>query len=299
VPARPFVLAVTGALALACFAAVSASAVAAEPFARGLLYRIDRQGVPPSWVFGTVHSADPRVTVLAKPVADAFGGARTLALENDLADGDRAELFAAAQFDDGRRLTDFFDAAGLAAIRAALGADAPADDVLLRLKPWAVMLRLGEQPVAGTGATLDARLQADARRRRLTVIGLELPGEQIAAFDAIPLASQVALVHFLLSHRGELARDQDAVIAAWLARDLAQLAALGLAPGRDNPALAPHFAALALHLIENRSVQMAHRLFLPLRAGRVFVAVGALHLHGRRGLLMLLQEQGYRVRVVY
>ena len=44
---------------------------------------------------------------------------------------------------------------------------------------------------------------------------------------------------------------------------------------------------------------MAHRLFLPLRAGRVFVAVGALHLHGRRGLLALLREQGYRVSVVY
>jgi uncharacterized protein YbaP (TraB family) len=51
--------------------------------------------------------------------------------------------------------------------------------------------------------------------------------------------------------------------------------------------------------VENRSVQMAHRLFLPLRRGRVFVAVGALHLYGKRGLLALLREQGYAVRRVY
>jgi uncharacterized protein YbaP (TraB family) len=40
---------------------------------------------------------------------------------------------------------------------------------------------------------------------------------------------------------------------------------------------------------------MAHRLHLPLLRGRVFVAVGALHLHGRDGLLALIRRQGYRV----
>ena len=126
-----------------------------------------------------------------------------------------------------------------------------------------------------------------------------MPDEQISAFDAIPLVTQVALVQFVLAHRGALVRDHDAVIAAWLARDLARLAALNAARGREYPAMAPHFAALTLHLVENRSAQMAHRLFLPLRAGRVFVAVGALHLYGPRGLPALLREQGYRVNVVY
>ena len=122
---------------------------------------------------------------------------------------------------------------------------------------------------------------------------------QISAFDTIPWATQVALVQFVLVHRAALARDHDAVIAAWLGRDLAELAALNAAPGRAHPEMAVHFAELTRHLIDNRSVQMAHRLFLPLRAGRVFVAVGALHLYGTRGLLALLKAQGYRVSMVY
>jgi len=288
------------ALAAGLLAATPAVASEAqrEPFVRGLLFRLDKPGLAPSFVFGTMHSGDPRVTTLPRPVADAFAVAKTLAVENHLADGDAGRFFEAAQFDDGRRLTEFFDTASLAAIRKALGGAAPPDDVLLHLKPWAVLLKLIEQPIAD-GETLDAKLLAEAPRRRLAVVGLELPDEQISAFDAIPLATQVALVRFVLAHRDELVREHDDVLAAWLDRDLAKLAALSSAPGRRHPEMALHFAELTRHLIVNRSVQMAHRLFLPLRAGRVFVAVGALHLHGRRGLLALLRDQGYRVSVVY
>ena len=290
--------AAVGAMGVVGIVATPVLAASGEPDSRGLLFRIDRQGVAPSYLFGTVHSADPRVTVLPRPVADAFASVRTLALENHLAEGDVTALFAAAQFDDSRRLTDFFDPAGIDAIRGALGTEAPPDDVFLRLKPWAVLLRLGEQPADGS-ETLDQRLLAEAKRRKLGVVGLELPDEQISAFDAIPLPTQVALVQFVLAHREALVRNHDAVIAAWLARDLAGIAAQDAAIGREYPAIAPHFAELSRHLIENRSAQMAHRLFLPLRAGRVFVAVGALHLYGRRGLPELLREQGYRVNVVY
>jgi len=270
-----------------------------EPFVRGLLFRLDKPGLPPSFVFGTMHSGDPRVTALPRAVTDAFGAVKTLAIENHLEDGEIDRFFAAAQFDDGRNLTDYFDPASLTAIRAALPAGAPPDNVLLRLKPWAVLLKLAEQPIADGGETLDEKLLGAARRRRLAIIGLELPDEQIAAFDAIPLGSQVALVRFVLAHRDALVRDHDAVLAAWLDRDLARLADLNRAPGRRHPEIAPHYAELTRHLIENRSAQMAHRLFLPLRAGRVFVAVGALHLHGERGLLVLLRDQGYHVSTVY
>ena len=44
---------------------------------------------------------------------------------------------------------------------------------------------------------------------------------------------------------------------------------------------------------------MYHRLFLPLRSGRVLVAIGAMHLHGRKGLLALLRGDGYRIARVW
>ncbi len=294
------IAAITFAFAVAALAQKAPRPRVQEPFAQGLLFRLDKGGVAPSFVFGTLHSPDPRVTTLPSEVAQAFAAARTFAPEILLSEHDVAEFFSAAQFDDGRRLDDFFDRATMAAIRSALGSAGPSDGTLVRLKPWAVLLKLTERPQRpGEGASLDTLLLAEAKRRGLAIIGLELPDEQVSAFDAIPLTTQVALVRFVLEHRETLAQDHEGVVAAWLARDLARLAALGDAPGRTYPAFAPHFAELTRHLVENRSAQMAHRLFLPLRNGRVFVAVGALHLYGRRGLLALLRDQGYAVRRVY
>ncbi|MBK7472549.1 MAG: TraB/GumN family protein [Betaproteobacteria bacterium] len=52
-------------------------------------------------------------------------------------------------------------------------------------------------------------------------------------------------------------------------------------------------------MILDRTALMHHRLFLALRSGRVFVAVGALHLYGEQGLLALLREDGYRLTRVW
>ncbi len=275
-----------------------AAAAPAAPFERGLLFRVEAPGRPPSWVYGTLHSDDARVTRVPAAVSAALAQSRRLAPEILRTPAEQRAFLAAAQFDDGGRLADHFDADTLAHIRVALGTAAPPADVLGRMKPWAVLLLLAQPAGDDRGATLDEVLVDESRRQRLTVIGLELPDEQVAALDTIPVASQVALVRWTLAHRAELPREHERTIRAWQAGDLAQLAALAAAPGRADPAVAPHFAELTRHLVVNRSAQMAHRLYLPLREGRVFVAVGALHLYGPQGLLALLREQGYRIRRV-
>ncbi|HKU87414.1 MAG TPA: TraB/GumN family protein, partial [Casimicrobiaceae bacterium] len=61
------------------------------------------------------------------------------------------------------------------------------------------------------------------------------------------------------------------------------------------PGMERHFREFAKHVIDGRTALMHYRLFMPLREGHVFAAVGATHLYGRRGLLALIQQDGYRV----
>ena len=264
-------------------------------FEQGRLFRVDRTGLPPSYVFGTLHSNDHRVAGTLPPeVVAALDATRTSAFETLATDGEVSTFFAMARYEDARRLTDHVDPATLARIREALGGDAPDAAVLAKVKPWAILLMLAEVRDPGP-VPLDAVLRAQARARNHAVTALELPDEQVASLDAIPMASQLGLMRWALDTRHARRAETEATTRAWLAGDLAGLWRLSLAPAKGDPVLAGHLRALLKHLISDRNLLFAHRLHLPLARGRVFVAVGALHLSGPRGLLALIEKQGYRI----
>jgi uncharacterized protein YbaP (TraB family) len=279
--------------------AYAAGAAAAQAFERGLLWRLDKPGAAPSWVYGTLHSSDPRVTSLPAEVGSALAAARSFAMEIYLTDLTGAAFVEATQFDDGRRLAPLLGQAAYDRLRDVLAASAPPEEVLARTKPWAALLRIDAARAASDAPTLDRRLYLAARERHMTVLGLEDLDEQVAALDGIPLATQIAILRHTLDNLTRIETLAEPAIRAWLARDLAALASLSARAAGGDSDVARHYAVLTHALVENRSVLMAHRLFLPLARGGVFVAVGALHLYGNKGLLALLRAQGYRVRRVY
>ncbi|MGH6944507.1 MAG: TraB/GumN family protein, partial [Geminicoccaceae bacterium] len=68
--------------ALVLLALAARAAPAAElPYGQGLLWRIERGDAPPSHVFGTLHSGDPRITRLPQAVTTALDASRALLVE--------------------------------------------------------------------------------------------------------------------------------------------------------------------------------------------------------------------------
>ena len=269
------------------------------PLEQGRLWRVSRPGVPDSFVLGTIHVADPRVARIAPPVAAALERSRTLALEAvplpmppDALD--ELELLA-----DGGRLEPLIGAATYAEVRRALAAQGHDDATVARLKPWAAMLKVARIGGPDDERSLDENLFGAALDRRMRVEPMEAAADQAAAFDAIPPATQVALLVHALANRDELAATIEPAIAAWLRGDLPHLADLARRAGDRFPEVRQHYDVLARHVIVNRTAVFHHRLFLALRAGRVFVAVGASHLSGDAGLLALLRDDGYRVTPVW
>ena len=211
-------------------------------------------------------------------------------------DGQVAEL---ERLDDGGRLEPLIGAEAFAQLTSELAAQRIPPAVVEHMKPWAAMVKIARAPVATAGGSLDERLLAAARRHGLGVNSLELVEEQVAAFDAVPVESQVAILKHALAHRDALAATIEPTIDAWLRGDLAALARIPLQMGERFPGMAIHYREFARHLIDDRTVLMHYRLFMPLREGRVFSAVGATHLYGDRGLLAMLKRDGYRVTRVW
>jgi uncharacterized protein YbaP (TraB family) len=281
------------------FVMASAGKPLPEPFSSGLLWRVSRRGTPDSHVFGTIHVADPRVLWLPAAVLAAFDASRTYAMEIQLQQQDAALFLEAAQFEDGRRLAPLIGDAAYAEVSRLLTAQQVPADVIARLKPWAALANLTVTPANYQSQTLDQMLYGMARQRRMELHGLEGIDEQVAVFDSIPMDSQVALLRHALAEREYFIARLETTIQAWLQRDLAALWRISEEIGLRFPDMAAHYAQLTTRVVINRSVVMAHRLFAPLRRGRSFVAVGALHLYGRRGLLQLLREQGYVIKLAY
>ena len=268
-------------------------------YTKGLLWRVSKVGIAQSYIFGTIHIADPRVLDLPDPVSGALARAKRYYTESFQGEREAMRFLEAGQFDDGRRLEPLIGAGAYAKVVGMLRERQVPDDVVARLKPWAALANLTVTPEDYEKLTLDQKLVEIARARNLRVLSLEGVEEQISVFDRIPLDTQVALLRHALDHRDELAAMVEPTIRAWMNRDLAGIHGASMLAAERYPEVAGHYRILFQRVVENRSIVMAHRLFMPLREGGAFVAVGANHLYGAGGILALIEKQGYRVERVY
>jgi uncharacterized protein len=273
-------------------------ATAASRFERGLLWQVTRKGVMPSHVFGTIHVADPRLDALPAPVAAAFERASRLMLEF-LPDGYSRERFAeAAMFLDRQTLEEKIGAEDFERALEQLKPVGLSREFVNKLKPWGALLNLRD-PRGSGGATPEARLAGMARRRRMPMSQIEGVEEQIFTFDEMPMDAQVALLKHSLAHRDELLELAESTLQAYLAGDLQAIWRLREAFVSRHASVAAHQATLTKRVIHDRNVVMAFRMQRDLRRGGAFVALGAMHLYGEKGVLALLEQDGWRARRAY
>jgi uncharacterized protein len=282
----------------AVLAGAAAPLAQAQRFDHGLLWRIEGKGAAASHVFGTVHVADPRVTNLPAPVVRELRDARSLTVEIGFAPANVMQLANRMVYLDGRDLPAVAGAelyAKTAALATKLGLPEPA----LRLfKPWAVALLLSV-PQQNPDEVLDHVLARTAAGQGKPVRELETVDEQLAAFEDMPVADQTALLRRAVENYERQPRTLGRVIEAYLARDLAAMWRIGAeesASGADARQLNEIFVRRLLH---ERNARMIERMESELAQGRAFVAIGALHLYGERGVLAGLERRGWRVTRVY
>ena len=290
---RAFLLAGFAASALGARASIE------ERFSRGLLWRVEKAPAAPSHVYGTIHVADPRLVELPAPVRGRFDAAKSLMLEFVPDAYSRERFLEAATFLDRQTLTEKIGPEDFERAVEHLGPIGLPREVINKLKPWGVLLNLRNPTRAEQGAPLDHQLMELARARRLPLHQIEGVEEQIFTFDEFPMESQVALLKHSLAHRDELAELAERTLQAYLARDLAAIWRLREQFVARHPQIAAHQAVMTKRVVHDRSVVMAFRMQRQLRRGDAFVALGALHLYGEKGVLALLEADGYRAERVF
>lgn len=285
-------------LGLLAAVVLSGAVQANEAPRRGaILYEVRApDGQTANYLFGTIHSEDPRVLDLPGPVLKAFADSPSFALEVVPDTEAIIKSMVTMTYTDGRTLREVLPEDLYPEAAAALQGLGMPPAAFRDFKPWAVVTLISVPP-AETGEFLDMQLYRKALKAGKHVLGLESMEEQLAVFDDLSESDQIALLREALESREELPAMFEALIAAYLERDLDALMERSeqYLQGRD-PRLAARFREAA---VESRNRRMAQRMLPLFDQGGWFIAVGSLHLPGVNGILSLIEQKGYRVIPVH
>ncbi|MCA1492629.1 TraB/GumN family protein [Sinorhizobium alkalisoli] len=282
---------------------------AAVPNGKGLLWKIEGGGLAPSFLLGTMHVTDPRVLAMPAGAAEAFAAAATVIVESDEIIDERKASAAImmrpdlTMFADNRTIDDFLEPQDRERLAAGLKARGIPLPLVSKMKPWMiasfVALPACEFSRKAAGASfLDKKLAEDAVGQGKRLKGLETLVEQLSAMDSLPVEWHLqALIDTLA-----LGRTIDDVLTTttdlYLTGDTGMIMPMMKAVSAQ---VSPHdlgYADFEQRIIIDRNRTMAARAEPILKQGNAFMAVGALHLPGKDGLVELLRQQGFTVTPV-
>jgi uncharacterized protein len=267
----------------------------AESLTGGVFWRIDNGISAPSFLLGTIHSADPRVLQWPSEIDEALQQASSFVMEMELDTDSFFKIGSAMMFTDGQDLADLLGPSDYRRLVAAMASQPLPEAILRKMKPW-VLLAMLNQPKSGQGEFMDLRLYRQAMAQGKAVFGLETAEEQLAVFDGLSMDDQVDLLRSTLNHLGELPRMLDQLVDTYLVGDLEAIAALSQSfMKQDGTDLEERFL---LRLNDERNNRMVQRMIPRIEQGGAFIAVGALHLTGPAGILRQLEARGFRLSPV-
>ena len=277
------------------------------PYGQGVLWKIERAGVKPSFLFGTIHLSYDEIVTLPEPVKQAFNQAQSASFEIEMSRNSWRNWSVAVFYHNWKTLdTD-------------IGPDLYADVIDLaepygltihqmrKIKPWVVILMLSAPPGVYTSREagekiLDQWLHDEALDQGKKVYGLETIEEHVGVFADLPDDVQRKVIGAMVRQdriqlRTELSTLHEEMVRLYLARDIEGV--LNLGNGLSSGAGDEIEQMIEERLLAQRNHLMVKRMQPRLEEGSAFVAVGAGHLPGEEGMVNLLAQQGYKVTRLY
>ncbi|MBW6423909.1 TraB/GumN family protein [Rhizobium sp. XQZ8] len=277
------------------------------PNAKGIFWKIEKDGLDTSYLFGTMHVSDPRVLDLPESVEDARYDASVVIVEStEVLDMKKAMGRVLMQPDmmwlpDGKRLEDYLSKEDAERLAAGLKARGMVLSAVNRMRPWLISSTL-----AGTGCEgkrqakgikmLDMQIAFDAIDEDIPLEGLETFEEQFAAMNSVSTEKQVQNLLTMVTSGVQTRDFTETMIQLYEAGDFSLIWPMLTGRYASDPLVATSgISEFEDAMLIKRNHLMAERSARFLTEGGAFIAVGALHLQGEKGLVELFRKQGYTV----
>ena len=253
-------------------------------------------------LLGSVHLSEQELT-FDPAVDDALASSDTLVLEIDPDEMDPTDLAALSvakgRFRDGRTLDQVIAPETWKELQERVDALGLPIEGFRTMEPWLALLTLQMAALQLEGYDVEkgveTQLTANAVEHGKPTQGLETAAEQLDTFDRLPLELQERQLREFLEHGADDGGDLSVLIEAWRRGDDKRLEQELFGELDRDPALEPFYEVFYFDRNDRMARGIAERVD---SGGSWFVAVGAGHVVGARGIPSLLSQQGYLVRRV-
>ncbi len=254
-----------------------------------LLWKIEKDDRPTSYLFGTFHLLPLSDFEIADKVLTAFELTEQLILEVDLNDPLMQQKFMGhVTRSDTSTLENTLSSEDFGKLNAMLNRESGMDaNMLNRWHPAMVGTFLINHFIEGDAASYDAALLELANNKNRESLGLETVEEQLSVFEKIPYQDQIKDLREMLNDEHKVKKIFSEMIARYKSEDIDGLLTLflELANSKEKEEL----------LLNNRNRKWIAKIDTFTESRSSFVAVGAGHLAGKNGLISLLRREGFVV----
>lgn len=267
-----------------------------------LLWKVSGNGLQkPSYLFGTYHLAPLGIKDSIAALPQAMQDAQQVYGEVVMADMMKPEFLAQMQqqmmLPADTTLKSLFTPEQYETVGRLVKEYMQMDIALLdRLKPAALVQQLSvlfclkHTPGFNPQEQLDSYFQQEAAKQGKKVAGLETLQSQIDILYGVPLRRQAENLYCMASDTAKQIRQANELASAYAARDIDRL--LRLMEEKEGTSCDPQPEEMA-QLLYNRNENWVKQMPAIMQAAPTLFVVGAGHLPGDKGVISLLQEQGY------
>ncbi len=246
-----------------------------------------------SYLFGTIHSGDSKLFPIDSIIYKSLFKCDLLALEINPSEMNDINVLKKMLLDE-KNIEDLFSKKNYELITTFLKDSLNVSEIMVKnMQPIFIQQLIDQSVYKNEHDPIDLHLYKNALINNISIEGLETIEEQMNTLLSIPLKKQAddLLDKVKNFNSDEIKKEMNSMIYAYINRDIENFVINELKKNKNND--------FEENFIYSRNIKMFERANQKLNNNTVFIAVGAAHLYGEKGLINLLKKEGYILNPIF
>ncbi|MCO5249720.1 MAG: TraB/GumN family protein [Chitinophagales bacterium] len=261
-----------------------------------LLWQVSGNGLSePSYLFGTIHVIASDDYFLKDNIVKKLYDAKQLVMEIDIKNSNTPLIAEKSVLPDDKTIKDYLSEEDYRKIESYF-ADSLGQPIALfktayaRLKPFFLQQIIYLKYLGNNPSSYESEFMEKVMDKNVKILGLETLEDQIAIIDHLSIEEQYKNLIQAIQEGPEQKEYLDELIRVYKEMDINKLHEMIV----DNE----DFKDISNTFVDERNIKWIPKLQSFFKEGSTFVAVGAGHLGGEKGLIQLLRNVGYTVEPI-